>query len=294
MRITNGMMQSDAVFNMNDALRQMDDLQRELASGKAVNRPSDDPARASDVMRLQSDLSRNNQFQRNTADGINWLETTDGVLGGLTDLLHRARQLALQAANADLPDDARQSLANEVQSLIDGVVQISQTTYAGRYIFGGTATNTPPVTVVGTTATYNGNTDNIKREIGSGLTESINITGDRVFTNAGGVLPGLFQLLTDMQAGNSAAITADVTLVDSGLDAVLTARSETGARANRLQAAQSWQTDAEINLTQLLSTTQDADVAKVIVKLTAAESTYRAALAVAGRVLPPSLVDFLR
>jgi len=293
-RITSGMMLSDAVFNMSDALRQMDDLQRVLSSGKAVNRPSDDPARASDVMRLQSDISRNTQFQRNTVDGMNWLQTTDGVLSSLTDLMHRARQLAVQGANADLPDDARQALSNETQSLIDGAVQISQTTYAGRYIFSGTATNTAPVTVAGAAATYNGDTAGIDREIGPGLQETINVTGDRLFTNAGSVMPALFQLLGDLQANNATAISNDIQQVDGALDAVLTARSEVGAKINRLQAAQGWQSDAETHLTDLLSTTQDADVAKTMVQLTSAESTYRAALAVAARVLPPSLVDFLR
>lgn len=294
MRVTNGMMQNDSLYNLNESLKRVDDLQDELSSGLAVRRPSDDPARTSDIMHLQSAIDGNNQYRRNTEDGSNWLNTADGALGSLTDVLHRARQLGVEGANADLSDADRQALTLELQSLTQGALQISQTTYAGRYIFSGTQTGTAPVTLSGTTATYNGDTNAINREIGPGILESINVTGDRVFTSAAGIFPALFQLQTDMQANNQAAISADLQQMDTAIDRVVSVRSEVGARLNRLQAAVGWQDSAESNLTQLLSKTQDADIAKVIVSLTSAESTYRAALAVAAKVLPPTLTDFLR
>lgn len=297
MRITNGMMLNDALNNLNQSRVLMDTYQEQLSSGKTVEKPSDDPARATDIMRFESALAGNGQYRRNADDGVNWLSVADSALGHLTEVMHRARQLAVQGADATLPDNVRQSLGIELQQLVNNTLQVAQTSYTGRYVFSGTATGTTPIVTAGlppTSATYAGNNQTIQREIGPGIYENINVPGNQIFTGANGVLPALFQLSADVLANNQSAISADIQPLDDAISNLLGVRSNIGAKVNRLEVAKDWMEGDELNLTQLLSNSQDADVAKVITSLTTAENTYRAGLAVSARILPPTLVDFLR
>ncbi len=83
-------------------------------------------------------------------------------------------------------------------------------------------------------------------------------------------------------------------LIDGHIDNILTARSEIGAKANRIEMTMSRLDAAEQSYTKVLSDTEDADMAEVIIRLKEQENVYNATLAAGARIIQPTLVDFLR
>jgi flagellar hook-associated protein 3 FlgL len=83
-------------------------------------------------------------------------------------------------------------------------------------------------------------------------------------------------------------------MVQGALDSLLTTRAQIGARANRLEQAQSSQEALQTSDKALLSQLEDADMASAITELTKRQTTYQATLAVTAKVIQTSLIDYLR
>lgn len=108
----------------------------------------------------------------------------------------------------------------------------------------------------------------------------------------------VFQIMKDMianlESGNQTGIEGAMDLVDSRMEKLLDARSTIGARTNRIDLVQGRLKDINVNLQELQSKTEDADMAIVITNLKMAENVYQAALSAGAQLIRPSLVDFMR
>lgn len=291
MRVTSGMLTATFMRDLNNNLRSLAKYQDQLASGKRVSRPSDDPVAIVHSLRLRSDLGDIEQFAKNVDHALSWLDLTDTALSQAGDILQRARELAVYGANGTLPQESRNALAEEVKQLFDQLVQVGNTTYAGQYIFAGTETKTAPFDGNGG---FNGNPGTKETEIGTNQKLAYNVTGDLVFKQ-----PDAFQalqnLIKDLRDGATDQISsADIAALDQVIDHLLAVRAEVGARVNRLEMTKSRLDDANINFTDLLAKVEDVDVAQTIMELKNQENVYRATLATGARIIQPTLVDFLR
>lgn len=297
MRITDQTLMNSVLTDLDRTRQGLVRAQSILASGREVQLPSDDPARAMEAMLARSALAQNGQFQRNVAAGLDWLQSTDDALAQAGDLTQRARQLVLQAGNAaTAPADAA-AIAEELGQIAEALVGVGNQSSVGRYLFGGTQTLTAPLSATGsppTAVTYAGDSGNIDREIGPGLGVAVNVRADQVFTGATGLLPVLIQARANVQAGNTAALAADLNSIDAALDNLTTLRTDVGARVNRLQSADSGLSSLEVALTRQLSSAEDADIARTATRYATLNTAYQAALSAAGRLLPATLIDFLR
>ncbi len=142
MRITNSMLINNMMQYMNNNLGRMDKLQMQLATGKKIAVPSDDPIVAAKALKLRTDVSEVDQFKKNSDDANSWMDITENSLGMLVDVLQRVRELSVQASNDTLTPDDRDKIKQEAEQLKGQVIQIANTTYAGRFIFSGYATDT--------------------------------------------------------------------------------------------------------------------------------------------------------
>ena len=112
-----------------------------------MNVASDAPGEVDTILQLRTDEARNTQIQENLSVAKADADAADGALTSATKLMDRARVLAAQGATFTLDATGRQSIAGEVQSLLEQMVAISRTTVQGRYIFGGDQDSTPPYDV---------------------------------------------------------------------------------------------------------------------------------------------------
>ncbi|KPU26432.1 flagellar hook protein FlgL [Caloranaerobacter sp. TR13] len=145
MRITNNMLISNMMRNLNNNLKKMDKIQKKLSSGKNFQLPSDDPIGVSRSLKLNTDIAKIEQYKRNLDDAVSWLEITESAVAEVEDVLQRARELTVQAANGTNGKDDLKMISAEIGQLKGQLINIANTTYAGRYIFSGYKTDTPLV-----------------------------------------------------------------------------------------------------------------------------------------------------
>lgn len=298
MRVTQGMMVGNFLNNLSNNFRIMDGIQEKLSTGRRINRPSDDPVGLVSSLRLRTGLAESEKYQGNVDDAIGWLNSNDTALGQAVDILHRARELTVRGASDTLPQASRDAIAQEIIQLREQMVQIANTSHDGRFIFGGFRTTQAPYD-----SAYNYLGDlaaNIDYEIGVNIKMTVNITGNAVFSPAS-LPPGtdVFDVLTgienDLGTGNSNSLSnTRLGQLDIAIDNLLSLRSEVGAKTNRLELTRSRLEEATLNLSGLLSKTEDIDTAEVITQLQMQENTYRTALAAGARIIQPTLMDFLR
>jgi flagellar hook-associated protein 3 FlgL len=293
-RITQGMLNQTLLYDLRNVTTQLSTSEQQLSSGYKLNQPSDDPYGASQALKLRADLASNQQYQSNVQDANSWQNVADTALGDIGDAIQRARDLVLQGANDTNDSGDRQAIVTELNQLIDSIKTDGNTQYAGRYIFSGTKTNTQPYQL-GANDAYSGDTAMITREIGVGVQVAINQPGASIIgDDTGGLLATLRGIVTDLQSGNTNALsTNDLNALDSANDQLLNARAQVGALSNRLTTASNRLQSTEQSTTQLLSNVQDADMTQVMINFSTQQATYQAALRAGAQIIQPSLMDFL-
>ncbi|OPJ64530.1 flagellar hook-associated protein FlgL [Clostridium chromiireducens] len=147
-RITSNMLSSNYLRNMKRNMNNMQTLQNQLASGKEINKASDNPYKASRSMQLHSEISYNTQYNENIKDTSNWLDTTDTALSQMGNIFGRIETLLVNAGNGTYGDDEKSAIKDEIKEKINELSQVLNTSFDGSYIFGGTKTNSKPTTVV--------------------------------------------------------------------------------------------------------------------------------------------------
>jgi flagellar hook-associated protein 3 FlgL len=306
MRITTSMVQRNVLSDLNTLQSKLAKTQAKAASQKEITRPSDDPFKTSQAMALRSSIGANEQFGRNIEDSKGWMDSTESALDSVTQFVKRAQDLVLQGGTDTSDADARKAIALEIDQIIQGVKETANASYGGRYIMSGTATSTPPY-ALGADDAYKGNQGGldpsvagIVREIGPGVTMTINAVGSELLGDGAGsgdgkLLSVLRDISTHLKGGDSAALRgADATALQNQLNSVLEVRARNGAQTNRLDAATSRLDQINTTLANQLSETEDADFAKTLIEFNSQSAAYNAALKAGANIVQASLMDFLR
>lgn len=299
MRITAQMTARTTVRDLQGDLAQLSALQRKMSSGKEITKPSDDPYGTGRALGLQGELAGLQQYQRNVDDGTAWLNASDTALGKIGDAINRVRELLIRVGTDSAGQAARDAAASEVDQLIETIKQEANIQYAGRYVFGGTATDRLPYQLLGPD-TFGGNTDRIQREIGPGVELDINTDISRLFGNgqAAGddrLLDTLRDIAANMRAGRGDDLRGtDIVRLDANVDVLNGIRADVGARTNRMEIADGRLRSLEENSIELLSKVEDADTVKTLIEYTTQQAAYNMALRAGSNVVQNSLMDFLR
>ena len=288
MRVTNSMLINTVLRDLNNNMSKMSKSQEQLSSGRRINRPSDDPVGIVSSLRLRTSLTELSQYKSNAQDASSWLDTTDQALDESGSILQRIRELAVGAANDYLTQTERDAIYKEVDQLRLQLVSVGNATYAGKFIFSGTQTQTASFNDTGV---YQGNTGVINYEVAIGVQIPINVDGTTAFGNA---FTAVNQFLNHLTTGDVTDITADIGQLDLAINNQLEVRADIGAKVNRLELAINRMDADNVNLTALLSKTEDVDMAELITKLKMQESVYNSSLSAGARMVQPTLMDFLR
>ncbi|EIT86941.1 flagellar hook-associated protein FlgL [Fictibacillus macauensis ZFHKF-1] len=290
MRVTQGMLTSHMLRNLRESYDRMDRTQQQLMTGKKINRPSDDPVIAMKGMDHRTQLGEVEQYKRNLSEAINWSESTDNALEKATSVLQRVRELTVQASNGTYEGSQREAIAKEIYQLREHLASIANTQLGDQYMFNGTKTDVAPVDLKANK--YPSATSELFIELSKGVTMNINVQGQTVFPES--LFKDLEALDSELRGAGTTPINAFLTKLDQHLQSVVTARSDLGARQNRLELIENRVDEQEVVVNRILSNTEDADIERVITDLKMQESIQRAALSVGSRIIQPSLLDFLR
>jgi len=228
-----------------------------LSSGLRINRAGDDAAGLAVSERMRSQIRGLNQAERNIMNGVSFIQTTEGYLQGTQNVLHRIRELAVQAANGIFTEEDRMQVQVEISQLVAEVNRIaSHAQFNGMNMLTGAFGQDSPtgrtmVLHVGANMDQNATV----------FVENMNATALGLYNTQG--QEGVAVLLTTPEGANQA-----IGMVDAALRTVSKQRADLGAYQNRFEmAAQSVAIAAE-NIQAAESRIRDANMASEMVTFT--------------------------
>lgn len=302
MRVTYHMLSRGVLTDMSASSQRLLDAQRRASSGKRILKPSDDVSGTGRALNLRSTLSDIEQYLNNADIAKNQLYVTTSALDSVVKSIQQVRSIALQAANSSVTEQTRQALATQLDEISKSLAGTANTRIGSKYIFGGSATSLQPLQPTGTTTppySYAGNNTRVNIHISPWTSVTTNVTANAVFNLDGSTVvmtTDLFSTIQDLKdkvlAGDSSAISDLVGNIDLHLNNVTAIRSEVGGRIATLESTTDSMLDSKTSISELLSKTEDADLAEAILDLQTRQNMYEAAVSTAGKILQLSLTDF--
>ena len=243
-----------------------------LATGLRINKAGDDAAGMAVSERLKNQVRGLNQAARNAQDGISMIQTAEGAMGEAHNILARMRELAIQSSNDTLTSTDRTNLQVEFSALYSEIDRIATATQ-----FNGTAILT-------------GGSTSLSLQIGAnnGNTVTLNVTPSSGFqpTRLDASFTGAGASITTQSLAS-----ATITVLDSAVNAVSTARASLGAMQSRLESAGRSIAVASENAAAANSRIADADIADSMSELVRAQILQQAGISVLAQAnQAPSLV----
>lgn len=293
MRITSFAIFNQMTRSLQEGMKKMFLYSERLSSGKKINKPSDDVYGMMNAMGYKVTLNEIDQYKKNIDSAESQWGLTETVMSSVGDILSRARELAIQSSTGTQTTSNRASIAQEIASLRDEAIRLSQTQFRGKYIFSGYKTDTVPFDV---SFNYQGDANEINVLIDRDSTVALNIVGDEAFSYGGETyfetLDNLYNALMD-PTSSSGTIASYITSLDNATDQVANVRADVGARMNYVDRVQSTHEDRDAELKTILSNTEDDDITSTVSELAKIQVSLEALRASGAKVLSQSLMDFL-
>ena len=143
MRVTNQMVTSGSLRNMQKSMQRVDQLNNQVTTGKKIAAPSEDPVIAIRALKLRTTVDQLDQYKnKNIQDALSWLDTTQTSIQNVYDRLQDVYYYCEQGVQDTFQTKDRHTIVQELQELKDAIYREGGTTYAGRYLFSGYKTET--------------------------------------------------------------------------------------------------------------------------------------------------------
>lgn len=294
MRVTDSTLYAQIRAGLAARREQLEKTQATAVSGRRVVKPSDDPAAIAKARIHSAQEAKATSQERSVNVALTALQVADAALDQIGESFTRARELALEAANATLSDQDRLNIGNEIDALRSQVLSLANSQSGGRYVFGGLRDGSSPFAADGS---YNGDSEAQQVEVGKGLRVASNLAGDRVFGAAGGGQDA-FAVLSDLRdalmTNQPDAIRGSLERIGQVHDQVLSIRSEVGGNIDTAQVAASVAQRVRDQAVSARSNLLDADPFSAFSDLQRAQGALEAAVSVAAQLPPQGLASRAR
>lgn len=276
----------------------LENLQEQLASGKRINRPSDDPNGAEAIIKLKTSQNEIEQFQRTAQTAQQKLIAADDTLNGYENLLQRVRTLVTQGLSDTATQTAKNALATEIESLRGRILNVANSNYNGEYLFGGTRQNAPPFdqTTAAPAATPS-TPQYIQLEPGTNAV-AVGITAESFLSDAtSDIFTDLTNAVAALRGTGDAAVdrtTLETTMSRLAIynDLANVAHTNIGSNMNAADIAQENLVNNTQSLAERISVIEDIDFAETALNLTETQRNLEAILQATAK-RPRSLFDLL-
>jgi len=227
-----------------------------LSSGERINRAGDDASGLAVSEKMRSQIRGLNQAERNIMNGVSFIQATEGYLQETQDILHRIRELSVQAANGIYTDEDRMQIQVEVSQLVDEVNRIaSHAQFNGMNLLTGAFATNSAVNRV------------MQLQVGANMDQNKQIFIGTMTAQALGLQVGQgnagFLSIQNPEDANQAIGT-----LDAALKLISKQRADLGAYQNRFETAAQGVAIAAENLQAAESRIRDADIASEMVNYT--------------------------
>ena len=285
----------DLLAALADTQQQQNTSSLDLATGTRINKPSDDPAGAAQMISNKAQSSQADTFLRSITSLNGLLQTADSTLNSVVTALQRAISLGVEGANGTLSDSDRADVASELTGIKQQLLSLANTSYQGEFIFSGTSTVQPFVADVTSPSgvTYNGNSGTNKVEVGQNYSLQINQPGPQLFTSpSGNVFQSISDLINALQTNNN--IGRAVSAVSDAYNHITGERVFYGNALNQLQAQKNYLNSERVDLATAADSISATDMAATSTAFTQSQVAIQADLAVMSRISQASLFDYLK
>jgi flagellar hook-associated protein 3 FlgL len=296
MRVSTQMIFDSGATRMGDMQTALNKTREQIASGRRMLAPSDDPVSAARAIEVSQAQALNERLAVNRQRATAGLTEAEGVLASVTELIQNVKVTVVAAGNGLLDDSSRAAMATELQARYDLLLGYANSRDAsGNYIFSGFSTDTP---AFGASGTYQGDAGKRLLQVDSARQMEMNIPGDKVFQGGG---QDLFQTLNDLITllntpgmPNPATLTAHNSALTSALDNVSTVRASLGTRLQELEQLDYAGDDRGLQYAQVLLELQDLDYTEALTRLSQQEFVLQAAQQSFAKTASLSLFDYIR
>jgi flagellar hook-associated protein 3 FlgL len=296
MRVSTQMIFDSGATRMGDMQTALNRTREQIASGRRMLAPSDDPVSAARAVEVAQAQALNERLAVNRQRATAGLTEAEGVLASVTELIQNVKVTVNAAGNGLLDDSSRAAMATELQARYDLLLGYANSRDAsGNYIFSGFSTDTPAFDAAGA---YQGDGGKRLLQVDSARQMEMNIPGDKVFQGGG---QDLFQTLNDLIAllntpgmPSATTLTAHNAALTDALDNVSTVRASLGTRLQELEQLDYAGDDRKLQYAQVLSELQDLDYTEALTRLSQQEFVLQAAQQSFAKTASLSLFDYIR
>ena len=248
-----------------------------LSSGLRINRAKDDAAGLAISQRFTAQIRGLEQTNRNANDGISLLQTAEGALDEVTNMLQRMRELTVQSMNGTVSNSDKNSLSDEYNELKAEIDRIFDSTE-----FNGT-------NLLGTNASL---TMQVGFKAGASYQIKISTAALQTKTLASG---GLNSILGQASIGSAGQAGSLVAMLDTAINNISAKRADFGAKQNRLEATVRNNANVIENQSAARSRVMDTDFAKETANLTRTQILQQAGTAMLAQAnaLPQNVLSLL-
>jgi len=297
MRVTNRLMADTVLNSLYRNTQQLLKLQEMVSTEKRINRPSDDPIGMGKILDYRKILSSIDQYNTNITHGKTQIDLTESCVEAIDELVLEARRIAVEQSSGEL--ETRPTAAQEIKNIYDQILQLANTKLGDTYILSGHQIDTAPFTRdANYNATYHGDDGDKRIIVGDKLDIKVNVTGEDALRSGVDVFDALRDLISGLEDPNPAAgtaqIAAQITPLSNALDQIKGVRAEAASTFTQLETTENQLANFKLNIEDMLSDTEDVDMAQAIVELQIQQTAYETSLATAAEIIQRSLLDFLR
>lgn len=300
MRISTSMVYQLGVSAVQDQLAQLVNTQQQIATGRRMLSPSDDPVAAASALETDKSLGVTNQYVSNISSANGSLSLEETTLSNINQTLQDARLAMVNAGNPTLSAANRAALATTLRGQYDQLLGLANSKDGeGNYLFAGYKTSTQPFQQTTGAADYHGDQGQRLLQIGASRQIAISDSGQAVFKPGVTGADPFSTIETFITALNSGAPISASTLntglseIDTAMNNVLRVRSSVGTRQTELDATDSAQQDAALQYKSTLSQLRDIDYTQAISDLTRQQTGLQAAQKSFVNVQGLSLFNYL-
>jgi flagellar hook-associated protein 3 FlgL len=287
----------DLLSDLQIIQQQQNQADLQVASGRSINSPSDNPAGAADLVINSAQSSQVDQFQQNITNLETSLQIGDSTMSSVVEAFTQAISLGVQGGNSNYSSADLEAIAQQVSGIRNQILGLANTSSEGVYLFSGTEPGTQPYGLDPTSAdgvSYSGNNAANSVEVSNGQMVQINIPGSQVFSNsAGDVFGALNQLISALQSGTG--IDAANSAMDQAFNVLNTQRLFFGNTLSQVQQTSSFLSTEQLQLSTQANQIDSANMAAATTDLAQTDLASQTLLQAAGKTLGlPSLLNYIQ
>jgi len=265
--------------------------QQQLATGKRVIEPSDDPAAFAQADLLQMTESATNNDANLATQAQNGLNIASGALTQISNALTSAIASATQGSDSTVNASQMATIAQTVQGQLAEVIQSANTNYNGAYLFGGDQTQAAPFSAAGA---YSGDAGTNSAALSNGAKIQLTFDGKSIVgDNTSGAIGALTSLINALNAGNQAAVSATLPQLNAALQQVAAANASIGTSLNNAYTWASNSTSTVTTLDNNINQVAGADVAQVAMNVQEDSVQEQVLVSLASEISKLPLINIL-